>query len=175
MTFFDKYSYKTKNYALIILGVLLLAVIWKRSINATIDLLAAKNDLTEKIDLAKTADQQIKYAYKEINVLNAYLGKENSSVDEVQQAFLRFFDSRSKHLEMQQMDEVLNFKHPDFEINTHRIILSGPYNETIRFIYAFEKEFKMAKLLSVEFESEKDRMTERIALNTTLLIQNYVR
>jgi len=175
MTFFDKYSYKTKNYALIILGVLLLAVIWKRSINTTIDLLSLNNQLEEKLELATTADQQIKNTYKEISELNAYIGKENSSVDEVQQAFLRFFDAETRSLQIEQMDEVLNFKHPDFEINTHRIVVSGPYVETVKFIYTFEKEFKMAKVLSVQFESERNKMTNKIALNTTLLIQNYVR
>jgi hypothetical protein len=175
MTFFDKYSYKTKNYALIVLAVLLLAVIWKRSINTTIDLTAVKSDLINKLDIASTADKQIKRAYKEISILNSYIGKENSSVDDVQQAFLQFFNTESNGLQIEQMDEVLNFKHPDFQINTHRIVVSGPYIETTKFIYNFEKEFKMAKLLSVQFESERNKMTNKTTLKTTLLIQNYVR
>ena len=175
MTFFDKYSYKKKNYALMLIAVLLLAVVWKRSGLNTIDLMQAKTELTEKIELAKYADQNIRLRYKEINVLNAFLGKENSSVDEVQQGFLNFFNSKSEQLEIVQLDEVLNFAHPDFSINTHRIVLSGNYNETIKFIYKLEKEFKLAKLLAVEFESERDRMSDKVSLHTVLPIQNYVR
>ena len=175
MTFFDKYSYKKKNYALIVIAVLLLAVVWKRSGLITLDLMQAKTELGEKIELAKYADQNIKLRYKEINVLNAFLGKENSTVDEVQQGFLNFFNRETKQLEIVQLDEVLNFAHPDFSINTHRIVLSGNYNETIKFIYKLEKEFKLAKLLALEFESERDRMSDKVSLHTVLLIQNYVR
>lgn len=175
MTFFDKYSYKQKNYALLVVLVLLLAVTYKRSISVTLELNNYSYELDEQLQLAKIAISEIGLKQVSIHQLNQVLGKENSSVEQVQQGFLNFFAQNTTALQVYKIDEVIKFQHPDFTINTHQIVLKGEYTNTLKFLYLLEKEFDLARLANVSFEYKKMSSEEPEALYTTLFIQNYLR
>lgn len=175
MTFFDKYSYKQKNYALLIFSVLLIATSYKRAFSVSLATRDYQVELEQKLARAKRADGDIRIIQKEIVELNRYLGEENSSIEKVQQNFLNFFAKKAIGIGVYQIDEVLNFKHPDFEINTHRIVLKGDFTRILQFLYVFEKEFRWAKILSVKFEFKRFPTEESKHLYATLFIQNYLR
>lgn len=175
MTFFDTYSYKKKNYALLVLIILLLAVVYKRSISSSFEISAYKTELEDKLLRASSAINDIRLKQQQIAALNGYLGEENNSVEKVQQGFLNFFARRAKGVTVYQIDEVLTFKHPDFSIKTHRIILKGGFNSTLRFIHHLEKDFTLARLINVSFEYQKYPNDENESLYTTILLQNYLR
>ncbi len=175
MTFFDKYSFKQKNYGLIVLCVLLIAVTYKRAISLTIEKGTYSEELSTKLTKAETAFDAVRNKQIILANLNRHLGEENNTVEEVQQDFLNFFAKNSIGLKVIQIDEVLNYKHPDFEINTHKIVLAGGYLNSIKFIYDLEQEFNAAKILNVSYESIKEPNQESQILHTTLLIQNFLR
>ncbi len=175
MTFFDGYSYKVKNRALLVLAVLLIAVAYKRVFSVTLETRAYRSELYDKLERASHANQDIRTTQLEIAKLNQYLGQENNSVEKVQQGFLNFFAAHAENIFVHQIDEVLNYKHPDFEINTHSIVLKGDFVSTLNFIYAMEKEFPLAKLLNIHFEYKRTSNELEEALYTTILIQNYLR
>jgi hypothetical protein len=175
MTFFDKYSYKQKNYALLLLGVLLVAVSYKQAFKTTLETLSYKRELTQKIDDAHHAVSAIRTAQRDNAYLNKLLGKENVTIEKVQQSFLDFFEKNSSNIIVYQVDEVLTYKHPDFSVNTHRILLKGGFLPTLRFLFSLEKHFDLAKLVNVSFEFKKYNTEEKEQLYTTLLLQNYER
>lgn len=175
MTFFDKYSFKQKNYAVALLTVLLIAVAYKKSFSTSIETGKYRTELTAKVEKAAHADEDIKMRQIEIMKLDRFLGKENSSVEKVQQGFLNFFADTAKNVSVYQIDEVLNFKHPDYEINTHSIVLKGDYLSTLNFIYAIETDFPLGKILNITFEYKRPSSENNEALYTTLLMQNYLR
>ena len=175
MTFFDKYSYKQKNFALIVLSVLLIAATYKRAFSVSIASSNYQEELELRLEKAENADVEIKVLQGEIVSLNRFLGEENNSIEKVQQNFLNFFAKKAKGISVHQIDEVLNFKHPDFEINTHRIVIKGEYTEILQFMYAFEKEFRLAKIVSVQFEYKRFPTEENKHLYATIYIQNYLR
>ncbi|MCR9171957.1 MAG: hypothetical protein NXI10_05670 [bacterium] len=175
MTFFDGYSYKVKNRAMIVMAVLLIAVAYKRAFSVTIETRGYRSELEQKLVRAESAEQEIRQKQFEIARLNRYLGEENNTVEKVQQGFLNFFAQNAEDILVHQIDEVLNFKHPDFAINTHCIVIKGGFLETLKFLYALEKDFALAKILNISFEFRKGNNQEDPALFTTLLIQNYLR
>jgi hypothetical protein len=175
MTFFDQYSYKQKNYALVIVSVLLLAASYKRAFKTTIETKAYRQELITKLDGAKYAVSAIRTTQKEIAYLNKLLGKEDITIEKVQQGFLNFVQLNSSTISVNQIDEVLTYQHPDFAINTHRIVVKGNYISTLKFIYALETKFDLAKLVHVHFEFKKYSSEEKEQLYTTLLMQNYER
>jgi cellobiose phosphorylase len=134
MTFFEQYSYKQKNYALLLIAVLLVAVSYKRAFKITLETLGYKQELTQKIADAHHAVSSIRTTQRDIAYLNKLLGKENSTIEKVQQGFLDFLEKNSSNVIVYQVDEVLNYKHPDFSVNTHRIILKGGFLPTLRFL-----------------------------------------
>lgn len=175
MTFFDKYSYKQKNYALLVIVILLLAVTYKKSISITMETRTYRSELENQLTFAETAGSQIRIKQASINQLNRLLGKENSSVEKVQQGFLNFFAQRANGLQVYKIDEVIRFKHPDFTINTHQVVLKGGYLNVVSFLYKLEKDFDLARLTNVSFNYQKMNSEEPEALYTTILIQNYLR
>lgn len=175
MTFFDKYSYKQKNYALLVFIVLLAAAVYKRSLSVTIETKKYEAELDEKIDTAQRALTEIGIKKSEIALLDRMIGKENLSVEKVQQGFLNFFANYSKHISVYKIEEVLKFQHPDFTINTHQIVLKGGYLPTLEFVYRMEKEFDLARLINTSFEYKKMSSEESESLYTTLILQNYMR
>lgn len=175
MTFFDQYSYKQKNYALMILTVLLVAASYKRAFKTTLETKAYRTELEGKIAYSKNAINEIKIKQLEIAQLNKLLGKENITIEKVQQGFLNFLQRKSTGIIVYQVDEVLNYQHPDFSINTHRITLKGGFLNTLKFIYELEHHFDLAKLINVSFEYKKYNSEENEQLYTTLLMQNYER
>lgn len=175
MTFFDKYSYKQKNFALIVLAILLIAVSYKRVFKTTLDSVQYSQELQNKIEQSKNADSQIRDKYREIALLNKNIGKENVSVEKVQQGFLNFFADKANGLTVYSIDEVLVYQHPDYKINTHRIVLKGGYLNALKFIYNLEKDFSLGKVLNLTFEYRKASIEEEKDLYTTILLQNYLR
>jgi hypothetical protein len=175
MTFFDKYSFKQKKYAALILGILLFAASYKRAFSTTIETRKAKQELIQKINDAKFAVSGIKQANKNLKELNKLIGKENVTIEKVQQGFLTFFTRKSKGLSIFQIDEVLRFKHPDFSILTHRIEIKGNFLDALSFIYTLEKEFDLAKLINVDFLYKKLNSEEQASMYTIILLQNYER
>lgn len=155
--------------------MLLVAVAYKKAFGVAIETRDYRNELIEKLALAENADGQIRSQQVQIALLDKYLGEEDNTIEKVQQGFLNFFAKYGEHLLVNRIDEVLNFKHPDFEINTHCIVLRGDYVSTIEFIYTLEKDFSLAKILNVAFEFKRESMEEEKHLYTTLLIQNYLR
>ncbi len=175
MTFFDNYTYKQKNYALLVIGVLLVAVSYKRAFSVTAEKRAYISEMESQIERAKQAGSEIRMKQNSIQRLNEYLGKENSTVEEVQQGFLNFFARKAINLQVYKIDEVLKFQHPDFTINTHQITIKGNYVNALQFLYALERNFKLGRLINVSFAYKKMSSEEPEALYTTLLIQNYLR
>jgi hypothetical protein len=175
MTLFDKYSYKQKNLALLVIGVLLAAVAYKRSFSTTLETRAYISELELRQQQAVSSQQSIRQLQLEIATVNRLLGKENVSIEQVQQGFLNFFARTGSDLSVRQIEEVYTFDHPDFSINTFRIDLQGDYLAQLRFINSLEKNFDEARLIYTHFETQKDLASGKKHLVSTLLLQNYVR
>jgi hypothetical protein len=175
MTFFDKYSYKQKNYALLVFIVLLGAAVYKRSLSVTYETKRYDRELDEKLEIADKALMEIGIKKSEIALLDRMIGKENLSVEKVQQGFLNFFAQHSSNIGVYKIEEVLKFQHPDFTINSHQIVLKGGYLNTLDFLYKMEKEFDLARLVNTSFEYKKMNSEESESLYTTLILQNYMR
>lgn len=174
MTLFEKYSYKQKNFALLVIAVLLFAVSYKRAFSKTIETNTYINELEIRKLEALNSQKEIRQLQKNVAQLNKLLGKENVSVEQVQQGFLNFLARKSSKLQVKQIDEVYGFEHPDFKINTFKIELQGDFISVLKFINELEKSFDDARLIHFEMNSEKDLVTNKTDLTTTLLIQNYV-
>ena len=173
MTLFEKYSYKQKNRALLVLAVLLFAVSYKRSFSKTVEMRSFLSELDVKISEGKASEKEARRMQRDINSLNKLLGKEDVSIEAIQQGFLNFFAQRSNNLTVNQIDEVVVFEHPDFKINTFKIDIRGNYLATLQFLNLFELLFENARLVHTHFETVKEAETEKKELITTLILQNY--
>lgn len=174
MTFFDGYSYRQKNLALLVLGVLLIAVSYKRAFRISIETYRYLQELTVKQQEAVVSSRDIQSIQVEIATLNKLLGNENVALEEVQQGFLNFIAKYGTGVDVQEMEEVYAFDHPDFRINTFKINIKGPFLSQLRFIYSLERKFNDAQLIHANTFFRKNLDLDKDELITTLLLQNYV-
>lgn len=174
MTLFEKYSYKQKNFALLILAVLLFAAAYKRSFKNTIEARNYISELNQKIESGIQSSTIVLRERRSVQHLNKLLGNENSSLEKTQQSFLNFFARNANNITVQQIDEVYTFDHPDFQINTFKIELKSDFKAVLKFIYALELQFNDARIVHTVNEIKENPENGKNELITTLLLQNYV-
>lgn len=175
MTFFEGYTYRQKNNVLVLLVILLAAVAYKHSYLTTSELIEERDRLDFEKEKARYADESIQIKQKELFLLNNFIGKQNLSVEEVQQDFLNFFDSCATNLIVYEIDKVRTYAHPDFQINTHKIVIKGDFIESLKFVHKLESDFRSGVVYNADFEIQKRAIDAKRVLFTTLLIQNYVK
>lgn len=173
MTLFQKYTYRQKKLALVVVFVLLAAVAYKRSFSITLQQLSLNSELQIKRAEAETSIDRLKTKQNELKLINQIVGQENVPNEKVQQKFLSFFDEKSKNLSVERMEEVYTFDHPDYTINTNLITIKGDYINTVKFIYNLEKNFTFARIVSSNLQLKTNRILQKSELHTTILLQNF--
>lgn len=173
MTLFQKYTYRQKKLALVVIFVLLAAAAYKRSFSITLQQLALNSELQIKRAEAETSIDRLKTKQNELKLINQIVGQENVPNERVQQKFLSFFDEKSNNLSVERMEEVYTFDHPDYTINTNLITIKGDYLNTVKFIYNLEKNFTFARIVSSNLQLKTNRTLQKSELHTTILLQNF--
>lgn len=136
-------------------------------------MLDLREELTEKKVEAQNSSETLKTKQKELLRINNLIGEENVPNDKVQHGFLTFVDSSKTSLVVEQVEEVYRFDHPDFIINTNEITLKGDYLSMVKFLYNFEKNFDLARLVSAQIYIKKNREKKINELFLKVLVQNF--
>lgn len=136
-------------------------------------MLDLRKELTDKKVEAQNSSETLKAKQKELLRINNLIGEENVPNDRVQHGFLTFVDSSKTSLIVEQVEEVYRFDHPDFIINTNEITLRGDYHSVVKFLYKFEKNFDLARLVSAQIFIKKNREKKINELFLKVLVQNF--
>lgn len=174
MNWFSKYTFRQKNFALLIIFGLLLMVTYKRALNPTLESLDLRSELTEKRMEAQLSLSTLKIKRIELSNVNKLIGQEGVTTEKVQQGLLSFHTSRSQDgVNVSQIDEPYYYIHPDFYIYTNQVTLKGDFHSLHKFIFDLETEFDLARVVSIKYYIEKNYIDSREELYATLLLQNF--
>ncbi len=64
------------------------------------------------------------------------------------------------------------YKDKDYLVMTNKLVVEGEFIKILKLIYLFEQKFQLGKIISVQFDKERDRKTKRMKLYGSLFIQN---
>lgn len=173
MKIFEKYSFRKKKVVLIVIIVLLGAASYKRAFSLTFDQLALYDELKVKEYEAKNSVETLKNKALQLSQVNNIIGKENVPNEIVQHSFLSFVKSQKHGLVVNSIDEPHQYQHPDFKINTNKVTVKGGYSDVTSFIYSFEKEFNLGRLVSLNLFKQKNKASKKDELLTTIYFQNF--
>lgn len=173
MKFFENYSYRKKKVALLIVIVLLGAAAYKRAFSVTVEQLSLHEELKSKVDEAQNSVQTLKAKTLQLNQVNQVIGKENVPNEIVQHSFLSFVKNKDLNLSVNSIEKPHQYQHPDFIINTNKVTLKGDFLSTTSFIYNFETQFNLGRLVSVHVFKKRNRTTRKNEVLTTLYFQNF--
>lgn len=172
---FDRFTYKQKNYGLLVVFVLLAMVSYKRSLSLTFNALTELENQEEQLESTKHVNEDIETLRIQITQLNNNIGKSDIQPDLVHQEILgeisEFSDKNEVNLE--KLEETHAFKTVDFTIYSNLIMVEGSFNGILSLVYHMENYFEYARLTNINVFKENELQNKREKLYGKLLFQHY--
>lgn len=171
---FDRFTYKQKNYGLLILFIVLSIVSYKRSISLTFMALNEIELQESRIINAQHAENDLMVLNSQINFLNKSIGKSNIPTFTVQKNIVKSVTSfNSLDIKLDKVESTQIFETLDFVIYTNQIIIKGPFADILQYVFAIENTFNFARVASVKLYSIENYQTKKRELFAQVLFQNF--
>lgn len=169
---FEKYSYKKKFLALLILTFIIAITAYKRSFSTLIQIIKEHNTLSDKIeDINKKAINSSDLA-KEVAYLDRIIGKEGISKEVIQQEIVNFTSKRHPRVSINALEPIHLFQDENHTIITNQIDVTGNVNQLLKLGYDFEKNFSDSRIINMHFYSTK-KNNKIDLLHFKIIFQNY--
>lgn len=171
---FNNLTYKKKVLYLLAGFVVLLILSYALSIRRTIALGEICNRLEQQKESLQNAPAKIRKINQELANINAIIGKDMHVDMDVQSAILEKTGQfcQKQKLTFKRFPKTHYYNEKDYLVMTNKLVMEGEFIKILKLIYLFEQEFQLGKIISVQFEKERDRKTKRMRLYGSLLIQN---
>ena len=172
---FDRFTYRQKNYALLVMFILLCLVSYKRSFSLTLNAQAEIDEQESQLSKTEHVQSDIESLRIQIAQLNRNIGKSDIPPEKVSQEILAEISafSNSNSVELVQLEQTHSFQTVDFDIFSNQILVEGNYNGILSLAYHMENKFEYARLTNVELFAEKNHNSKTKKLYGKLLFQHY--
>jgi hypothetical protein len=167
---FDKYPYKTKFKALLLIFCLLSITAYKRSFSTLKDVVKENSELSKKEKTLKDGTKDVKKLSAQIAAIDKIIGKENINKEKIQQDMISFITKYP--VSIFDMKPIHEFTDDSHTIYTHEIDVTGNLNQLLLLSYDLEKKFNYSRMISEKFyTSKKDNKSD--ILHFKMIFQNY--
>lgn len=167
-------SLQQKNIALVIGFLILVWISYVFSFSKTLDLKKRLNTLKNEAALLENSTLKIQQLSKENQYYDSILkAKQISSDKSFQNNLLTTINSYTDTTNV----KVVEFKNPhSFRKNgstmlTYSFSLKGNFNQITQLIYILEQQFKLGKIISVNYTKKRDYRKRKNYLECTILLQ----
>jgi hypothetical protein len=168
----EKLSHKRRFFLVLLVFVLLLFAIYKKTYRPIFNLKATLNSSYQLAENAVDPFEEIEQLKTELAVLDKVVGNsENHAL--MQQKILHFVTTHDFKLSVVTIEDTHIHKGTSFTVFTNKIVLKGNYTALLKAMYTIEKEFKASKIVSSKFYNKKNYSTNKTALFLELYFQNY--
>ena len=169
---FEKYSYKQKLAALLVVFVMLSVTAYRRSFATLFEVIGEYNALSEKATVIRNKSKNANALQREIAFLDNAIGKEGINKQTVQQEIIAFASKRHPQVSINDLQPIHIFEDVDYNIITNQLDVTGKVNQLLQFGYDFEKAFLLSRPVSMNFYTTKtNNKTETLHLK--IIFQNY--
>lgn len=172
---FDRFSYRQRNYGLLLLLVIMIMVSYKRSFVLTLNALAEiESQEAQKISAANS-QETIESLQVSILQLNKNIGKSDIEPDKVNQEILSTISefSKTNSVNLQSLEATHSFQTVDFTIFSNLISVEGNFNGILSLVHHMENHFEYARLTNVDLFTQTDITNKKTKLYAKLLFQHY--
>jgi len=168
---FDKYPYKTKFKALLVVFSMLAVAAYKRSFNPLFDVIKEHRELLEKEDKLSKGSGDLQKLTAEIAAMDKVIGKTGLDKEKVQQDILGFI-AKHPSVSVYNMEPIHVFSDESHTAYTYEVDITGNLNDLLVLSYSFEKSWNYSRIVSMNFyTSKKERKID--ILHLKLIFQNY--
>ena len=172
---FDRFTYKQKNYGLLLLLLLMIIVGYKRSFVLTLNAMTELESQEAQKISAQNAQQTIDALLISIQQLNKNIGKSDIEPDKVNQEILSTISefAKTNEVSLQQLESTHSFQTVDFTIFSNLIAVEGSFNGILSLVHFMENNFEYARLTNVSLFTSTDVTNKKTKLYGKLLFQHY--
>lgn len=155
-------------------GFVLMSILsWNLAISETVELSSKCSRIEdENLRMGSTLRDIQSYEQK-IYTLNAQVGMGDVQLTEVQQQLLSLITDFGKKnaIHLRKFPAPQQMVNSGYAISTIPVKVEGPYVALIRLLHEIEFTDNLGKVVSVDFEAERNRKTKRRELNATIYLQ----
>jgi len=169
---FRTISGNKKLIGLVVVTIILVLSSFKKSFRPTIDSYKQQIEVEEKLLLTKGALSKIRTLKSEVNLLNDEVGAVDLKPQEVQQQLLTFANKIPK-ISVVNVNEIHYAQNSLFKIYTHQIDVEGSFQDLLKGLYSFEREFNISRIVSFSFENKKKNGVVLKNQRLIIIFQNY--
>lgn len=172
---FDRFTYRQKNYGLLVLIVLMFIVSYKRAFSLTLAVQTEIESQELRKSAATHAQTDLELVQIQVMQLNKNIGKSDLEPDKVQQEILRTITlfSNENEVMLDELEATHNYETVDFNIYSNLVAVKGTFNGLLSLAYYMENEFDYARLTNISIYKEQNLTTKKTALYANLLFQHY--
>lgn len=169
---FEKYSYKKKFFALLVMTFIIAITAYKRSFSTLIQVIKEHNALSKKIEDVNQKAGNSSVLTKEVAYLDRLIGKEGVPKEVIQQEIVNFTAKRHPKVSINVLEPIHLFQDENHTIITNQLDVTGSINQLLQLGYDFERNFSDSRIVNMHFYlSKKNNKTD--LLHFKIIFQNY--
>lgn len=169
---FEKYSYKQKCMALVLVFLMLSVAAYRRSFSPLIQAISEHRALKEKTESINGKSKNLKSLEREIAWLDKEIGKGGVTKQMVQQGIVGFATEKHPGVSINDLDPIHAFADGSYNIITNQLDVTGKVNDLLKLGYDFEKDFTLSRPVSMNLYTAKKNNQPAI-LHLKIIFQNY--
>lgn len=171
---FQNLPIKTRFYLFIAAIFFALILSYQLAIKNTANLYFENSDLSTRLDSVKQGSAQIHTLKAKLDRIKNSMGASNSFDTDIHQEILntcsRFCTENNLLIREYPDKELIALGNSQLEIN--KISIEGGFHKSLRLVHQCEQNKNMGRILSVQFEKQKDVYTQKERLLTTIFFQS---
>jgi hypothetical protein len=165
------------RFFLFIAGIFFTFILsYKMAINNTITLISENKHLLEHLDSVKQGSAQLDMLKLKLDKIKNSIGTTSNPNTDIHQEILntcsRFCIDNSLLIREYPEKETVEYGSSKSEIN--KITIDGSFCKALQLVYNCEKNKNLGRVVSVQFEKQKDLYAQKERLYTTVYFQNIV-
>ncbi len=167
-------SYKRKLILLVFGSLMLILMIYGLAIKKTMILRSEYKDLANQLSTVTNAPVQIENLKQKLVSIDGIIGANINDNYVLKEQILNHCGEycNKNNLVIKDFPEIHSFSHENYQIETSKIVIQGEFIDVLKLIYMFENQYKIARVVSVNFHTEKNIRTKQKFLETDIYFQN---
>ena len=167
-------TYRNRNIVLAGVTLLFTILAYQLSIKEAIERKQAYEEAISQSAKLAGAPQQMEELRKKIMTLDQSLGNLNGDTTDLPQLILEKVSTYCKKngTELKKFPGVSRTDEQNYQLETTQFVVKGNFIDLLKLVYGFEQEYNLGKLVSVEFNIQKELRSRKQYLVATLFVQN---
>lgn len=155
-------------------GFFFLILIYNLSISDTLVLRTENNSMELQIETNQDAPEQIQFLKQKIGKLEQLIGSEISKDIDIHQLLLEMVTGycQKNNIILKEFPQPFETEKNGYLTKTAKVVVEGDFVYLLKLVYHIEKNYKVGKVVSVDFKAEKELKTKIRKLQSTIYIQN---